>query len=160
MAKYKTIIWHPRGKKRGIVEELDGDKLEELARETVLLIKSFQRGRPYPVEIFNMEGYEPVLINTMKVQGDRFDMQDNFERARAAQVPVRRTTLRNLNLPIVFTADDTLDKKLTKTDFKRGRKLRLKMNPGAKPRLIQEGRRENFRELIDTEDFEPGRADQ
>lgn len=162
MAKFRADIFHSSGgKKAGILESLEGDNLTSLVEDTIKLVKSFPRGRPFPIEFLNTSGEEPRLINKALVQGDRFDanISGTLERDRAAITPVRRTTLRNRQQAIVFTADDILDKPLTKADFKRARRFRRSEFEGLTPRLIQEGRRENFRELIDTEDFEPGQSD-
>lgn len=162
MANFRADIFHSSGgKKAGILDSLEGDDLTSLVEDTIKLVKSFPRGRPFPIEFLNISGEEPILINKAFVQGDRFspNISGTLERDRAAITPVRRTTLRSSQQAIVFTADDILEDPLTKKDFKRARRFRKNEFENLGPRLTQEGRRENFRELIDTEDFEPGQSD-
>lgn len=165
MAKFQAVIYNQRGKRAGIVETLEGDNLQFLVEDTVQLVKSFPRGRPFPIEFFNIEGEEPVLVDKARIQGDRFivpqtESENDIERIRAAITPVRSTTLRRMGRQVVFTADDVLEEPLTRSDFDRARRFRREEFKDTPDRPVQRRRREEFRELIDTEDFEPGRPDQ
>jgi hypothetical protein len=92
-------------KKQPPMEILEGETVNEVLTQAVILVKSFPRGRPYPIIIENQIGDQVArsLVHGTTPHGG-FDFQ---ERMKNVRVPVRTTTLRkNEDLPIVFDIED------------------------------------------------------
>ena len=139
---YQTRIFPNHGgvKKQPPREIIETETIEEGLDLAVKLVKSWPRGRPYPILVFNEEDQlvQKALVQGTRAVGLRGEITDPrgkfVQRMKDVQIPLSSTHLRRANLPILLEITDVDPKGGPPTEEEReGLKLLRRVDPAFKP---------------------------